>query len=121
MDHHFNRMLDVSSGSQERFLPSNSFTGSKLGYYFGKGELGLGYYLDARQSKVHPNQVDEHSTKKRKLNETDVSESIPSYRNGQEGIDVDAYIANAELNTKVELLTDESLRQVFYFYRTYYS
>lgn len=34
-----------------RFTPSDSFAGRRPGYYFGKGEEGLGYYRDPRQRR----------------------------------------------------------------------
>jgi len=34
-----------------RFEPSKSFTGARQGYFFGKGEEGMGYYRDVRQRR----------------------------------------------------------------------
>jgi len=34
-----------------RFEPSKSFTGARQGYFFGKGEEGMGYYRDVRQKR----------------------------------------------------------------------
>eukprot|EP00442_Polarella_glacialis_P018154 CAMPEP_0115090828 /NCGR_PEP_ID=MMETSP0227-20121206/25696_1 /TAXON_ID=89957 /ORGANISM="Polarella glacialis, Strain CCMP 1383" /LENGTH=836 /DNA_ID=CAMNT_0002482117 /DNA_START=47 /DNA_END=2557 /DNA_ORIENTATION=- len=36
---------------QAKFVAAGSFEGAKLGYYFGTGEEGLGYYKDLRQSR----------------------------------------------------------------------
>lgn len=41
----------VSEEDLLRFIPSDSFTGSRQGYYFGLGDDGLGYYRDVRQRR----------------------------------------------------------------------
>ena len=48
----FQRMLDpsVTTGQQQPFIPSASYTGSRPGYVFRASELGTGYHLDANYS-----------------------------------------------------------------------
>ena len=57
MDDHFNQMLAsarqiASTRTSQRFIPSQKFTGSKKGYYFTKGDQGLGYYEDPKQIQL---------------------------------------------------------------------
>lgn len=40
----------VSTAVDERFLPSPTFVGARPGYYFGVGQLGLGYIFDETSS-----------------------------------------------------------------------
>ena len=70
MDSHFEQMLAPSirsissSVNKELFLPSLKFDGKRDGYYFSKGEKGLGYYFDTRYSFKKD---DKEGSKKRSL------------------------------------------------------
>ncbi len=48
MDAHFRKILAHSDGSS--FISSSAFSGIKPGYYFGRGDKGLGYYVDSFQN-----------------------------------------------------------------------
>ena len=37
---------EANPGQEEKFFPSNSFTGAKLGYVFKTGDKGLGFYVE---------------------------------------------------------------------------
>lgn len=57
MEDHFRSVLTVpqnisKSSDKEpvRYIASNKFTGSKVGYYYSNGSKGLGYYLDPKQN-----------------------------------------------------------------------
>lgn len=110
-------MLDMAKGApQAPFIQSTTFTGAKPGYYFSKGERGLGYYLDAKQQSVPASLTDDDPEtfpavgQKRKLQSAGLIDSLDENNPG----DIDAYIANAERNNTVEALTSESLPQVCY-------
>jgi hypothetical protein len=78
MEDHFQQVLAPSLSSSSgppRFIPSKSFTGSRQGYIFKKGDHGLGYYIDKYQS-APPNGVSslDHAdvgSRKRKLEDDD--------------------------------------------------
>jgi hypothetical protein len=38
-------------GSRQSFIPSSTFSGKKVGYFFRNGDKGIGYYLDGRQEQ----------------------------------------------------------------------
>ena len=46
----FDPVVEIKDDKQDKdnqdYIPSNSFTGRKLGYVFTRGEQGLGYYKD---------------------------------------------------------------------------
>lgn len=56
MDAHFSKILSQPtqnrsiSHESKNFIPSKSYTGSKVGYVFHMGEYGLGYYFDRHYS-----------------------------------------------------------------------
>lgn len=43
-------ILSKCRQDMKQFIPSSKFDGSKQGYFFGNGDLGIGYYLDKGQS-----------------------------------------------------------------------
>ena len=54
MDDHFEQMLAPSTAaanSQPKFMPTESFEGSRFGFMFKKGAMGLGYYYDHIQKQ----------------------------------------------------------------------
>jgi hypothetical protein len=50
----------------DAFIPSNTFKGSKVGYYFSLGSKGLGYYRDRKQTQA----ADSGLSRKRKHEDT---------------------------------------------------
>lgn len=114
MDSHFSNMLDMQgrAAPQAPFLPSKTFNGAKPGYYFSNGEQGIGYYIDRKnRANIGVMTVDDPNTipavgSKRKF---DASQTFATDNDVE---DIDAYIANAELNNKVEALTADTLQQV---------
>ena len=74
MDAHFSKVLSQptqsrsSSHESKNFIPSKSYTGSKVGYVFQMGEYGLGYYFDRHysfeaQSKADSSLLSTHDEK----------------------------------------------------------
>eukprot|EP01031_Cornospumella_fuschlensis_P027173 gene27173-32827_t len=61
----------------QQFIPSSKFDGSKSGYYFSKGDLGLGYYFDKSLSR-HTFEEDEASGFKRRRLDADIDEDRPT-------------------------------------------
>ena len=62
MDDHFSKILSQptqnTSGASKNFIPSKSYTGSKVGYVFQMGKYGLGYYFDFHFSFGAPSKAD---------------------------------------------------------------
>jgi hypothetical protein len=47
MDAKLVKIIETSQSSQnQKFIPSKTFTGNRVGYVFQNGEKGLGYYID---------------------------------------------------------------------------
>lgn len=67
MADHFEKVLgDAKQRDEQPFIPSRSWLGSKVNYYFSTGTLGTGYYLEgASKKRKVGNEVEEGRTRKR--------------------------------------------------------
>ena len=54
------------ASSQEDFIPSSTWQGSKPGYYFGTNKQGTGYYRDSKQAQQQQGGADDNNNKKKR-------------------------------------------------------
>eukprot|EP01031_Cornospumella_fuschlensis_P046715 gene46715-57208_t len=90
----------------QQFIPSSKFDGSRPGYYFSKGDLGLGYYFDKSQSR-HTFEEDEASVLKRRRLDADIDEDHPTKKDKS----LDELLEEAE-ETPMTQLDATSLKQM---------
>ena len=111
MENHINVMLNTDDHKiQSTFIQSESYTGSLPGYYFGTGQLGLGYYYDKSNPNSSFSSITNHpnNNKKRKYEGVQAPDEA-------ELINTDICDENenaAEVNNNDTAFTADSLQQV---------
>lgn len=93
--------VSQTTEEQNKFIPSKTFTESKIGYYFSFGSKGLGYYLDPKQSRN-----DSSIRFKRKIEELDVP-----HNEDDTSIDLEIQSTNVNMKISKEKTIEEMLEE----------